>query len=116
MYRAAHNLGLDEVRKERTRKHGVVARHARDNARTPRTPAAELEQDELNEALERAVSELPARRRDVFVLYHLHNLSYRQIADVLEIKPQVVANYMSAALAELRQALRPVLTDQLHRD
>lgn len=106
LYSAAHNLAIDEKRKEKTRKHGVVMRHAREDARTPPTPAGELEQTELRDALERAVEALPARRREVFILYHLHDLSYRQIAEVMGIKPQVVANYMSAALAELRQRLR----------
>jgi len=108
LYRTARNLAIDEHRQAYARKHGVVARHARETAPPP-TPARELEINDLQLALEAAVKALPPQRREVFTLYHLHNLSYRQIAEVMGIKPQVVANYMSAALAELRVTLRPIL-------
>lgn len=116
LYRVAHNLGIDEGRKLRARTRGAVLQHERareEGPRAPPTPAAELERAELRGALDRAIDALPARRREVFILHHFHNQSYRQIAEILGIKPQVVANYMSAALNDLRRALRPLLSELL---
>ena len=66
---------------------------------------ATLEADELAGAAGRAIAELPERRRDVFVLAHLHGLSYKEVAETLGITPRTVANHMSLALAQLREAL-----------
>lgn len=114
IYRTAHNLVIDETRRRGARTHGAVVHCAReDESRRPPTPAAELEQAELRAALDRAINVLSARRREVFILYHFHNRSYRQIAEILGVKPQVVANYMSAALTELRRTLQPLLSELL---
>jgi RNA polymerase sigma-70 factor (ECF subfamily) len=45
----------------------------------------------------------------IFTLSRTHGLSYREIAEVMEISPQTVANQMSAALAFLRRELHDVL-------
>jgi RNA polymerase sigma-70 factor (ECF subfamily) len=55
--------------------------------------------------VESAITALPERRREIFVLSRYHGLSYREIAEVLEISPQTVANQLSAALATLRESL-----------
>jgi RNA polymerase sigma factor (sigma-70 family) len=55
--------------------------------------------------LKQAVSELPVRRREILLLHSVNGLSYKEIAELLGIAPQTVANQFSAALATLRQAL-----------
>jgi len=112
LYRSARSLAIDELRKAETRRLGGVARIARE-ARPPETPSEAFEHGELGIAIEGALAALPARRREAFVLYHLHNQSYRQIAEIMDIAPQVVANYISAALAELRSRLRVEIADYL---
>ena len=110
LYRMVHNLAVDELRKRQVRRDGIAAaRHAA--PRSP-TPAQVAEAEDLAEAASRAVAALPDRRRDVFILGHLHNLSYRQIADALGITPRTVANHMSLALADLRASLRPFLEQE----
>ena len=69
------------------------------------SPAAELEATEFGTAADRAIASLPERRRDVFILAHLHGLSYREVAESLGITPRTVANHMSLALAQLRDSL-----------
>src|SRR5687768_496446 len=68
LYRTTHNLAIDERRKDRTRQLGRVARNARAEATVVRTPAVDLEQEELRRAVEKAVAALPERRREVFIL------------------------------------------------
>jgi RNA polymerase sigma-70 factor, ECF subfamily len=107
LYRLVHNLAVDELRKRKVRGgHGFLAQTEVPN---PPTPSQVTEADELAEAAAKAIQTLPARRRDVFVLGHFHDLSYREIAEALDITPRTVANHMTLALRDLRHALRPFL-------
>jgi len=74
-----------------------------------RTPWEDVHGAELQRAAAAAVSRLPPRRREVFRLVREEGLSYQDVAEVLELSPQTVANHMSLALADLRTALKPYL-------
>ena len=56
-------------------------------------------------ALDRAIALLSPRRREVFLLRVVHDLSYKEIAAIMGTSTQTVANQLSHALASLRQAL-----------
>lgn len=108
LYRIARNLALNESRWNRVR------RNRRDLASAATaghvaTPAEGLDENELRRKVEAAIAKLPERRREIFVHARYHNLSYAEIAEILQIAPQTVANQMSAALAALRESLRDVL-------
>jgi RNA polymerase sigma factor (sigma-70 family) len=64
---------------------------------------------ELAGHLQNAVCALSARRQEIFSLARFHGLSHDEIAAVLGISRQTVANEMSASLADLRQRLYPLL-------
>jgi RNA polymerase sigma-70 factor (ECF subfamily) len=64
-----------------------------------------LEGAQLRARLDREVARLPARRREILVLRCVHDLSYKEIAHVMNVAPQTVANQLSAAIAALRGAL-----------
>jgi RNA polymerase sigma-70 factor (ECF subfamily) len=76
------------------------------------SPVRDVEEDELAAALAAAVERLPARRREVFVLSRYHALTNAQIAEVLSIAPQTVANQLVSALRELRVMLEPYLDER----
>ncbi len=59
-----------------------------------------------------ALSRLPERRREVFVLVRQQGMSYREASAILGLSQQTVANHMSLALADLRRALEPHLADR----
>jgi RNA polymerase sigma-70 factor (ECF subfamily) len=50
----------------------------------------------------KAVSELPPRRKEVFELCFMEGLTYREVAEVLEISPKTVENQMGHALKSVR--------------
>lgn len=54
-----------------------------DSLVSPLSHALELEQAELNEALERALRALPDHQRVPLVLFHFDELNYQEIADAL---------------------------------
>ena len=52
-------------------------------------------------ALARAILQLPADLRDVFLLHRIAGLSYPEISDQLGIKRNVVQAYLAEALARI---------------
>ena len=103
VFRVARNLALNE--KERGAVRGRASLEVDLAWTRPATPLEELEQKELRIAVESAVAALPPRRREVFVLARVHGLSYQDIATVMGTSAQTVANQMSSALTDLRNAL-----------
>jgi RNA polymerase sigma-70 factor (ECF subfamily) len=71
-----------------------------------------IEVEQLRSTLDREIARLPARRREVLVLRCVHDLSYKEIAEVMDISPQTVANQLSKALAMLRVSLGGALDEQ----
>lgn len=102
------NRAVDESRRWRVRTRWMLW-HGRASQGHPRTPLQDTEDAELRGAMERAIGELSPRRREAFVLFHLQDLSYREAAEIMEVRPQTVANYLHAAVADLRVALAPFL-------
>jgi RNA polymerase sigma-70 factor (ECF subfamily) len=51
------------------------------------------------------VSEMPQRRRSVFILHRKHGLTYKEIAKVLDITRKTVENHMGLALEDIRQRI-----------
>lgn len=104
LYKVARNLTIDEQRKREVRGRWAKRAQPPDRLRVP-TPADVLAERELHAALERAIQRLPTRRREAFVLGHIHGLPYRQVAEVMGISSQTAANQMAMALDDLRVLL-----------
>jgi RNA polymerase sigma-70 factor (ECF subfamily) len=102
LYTMARNAAIDERR--RSGRRARLASRADPPAASP-SPLAHAEAAELRAVAEAAVTALPPRRREVFRLARTEGLSYREIADVMGLSPQTVANQMSRALTELHHAL-----------
>jgi RNA polymerase sigma-70 factor (ECF subfamily) len=71
------------------------------------TPESESVRGELGRAIERAIAELPADRRAVFVLAELHDLPLAEIALVLGIPENTVKTRLFRARERLRALLGP---------
>lgn len=110
LFRVAHNLAQNEQRHRLVRTNWATAEGAAP-ARTSPSAAQLYDARILSEEVQRAISALPERRRQVFILARFEELSHREIADLMEISVQTVANQMSAALADLRSALGPFMDE-----
>ena len=108
LFTIVRNACLDELRKRQRRKRaqGGFTPHT-----GSRTPYEDVQGAELHRLAASAVAGLPERRREVFRLVREEGLSYREVAEILELSPQTVANHMSLAMADLRASLRPYFTD-----
>jgi RNA polymerase sigma-70 factor, ECF subfamily len=106
LYQVAHNLAITEQRRVRARARVVdLIRSEEPRFEMP----VDIGGDTLDASLQRAIGELPARRREVLLLRSVHGLSYKEIARALGIAPQTVGNQFSAALSSLRRTLAHLL-------
>lgn len=101
MYRLAVNEALQHLRKEGRRKvqpltHEPTSQHVRMGER--------MEQEEL---LEQALAQANPELRSIFLLREVEELTYQEIATVLEIPEGTVGSRLNRA----RQELRQILTD-----
>ena len=64
--------------------------------------------NDLMEMIDLAVSNMPEQRRKVFCMSRYENMSYNDIAEVLNISPKTVQYHISGALAELRKLLSAI--------
>jgi len=106
LLRTTRNLVVNDHRRTQTSSRWAT-READLPKTRPRTPLEETERHELRSAITEAVDSLSPRRKESFTLCHLEGLSYREAAEIMGIRPQSVANYLQAALSELRVALAP---------
>jgi RNA polymerase sigma-70 factor, ECF subfamily len=107
LYRVARNFAISDRRRD-----GAAARFVATavlDLHPAPTPIQLLENQQLRRELERAIQSLPERRREVFILRCVHDLSYKEIAEVMETSTQTVANQLSSALSTLRGRLGHLL-------
>ncbi len=69
-----------------------------------------LEKEELQKIIDKAIDDLPARCRAVFMLSRFEEMSYQEIANQLDISIKTVENQISKALKSLRQSIYPHLS------
>lgn len=114
VFRIARNHCLAARRRVRVRR-----THAEREAETlhpdPATPLQTTQESEFRRAIAAAVDSLPARQGEVFRLSRVHGLSHHEIAEVLGLSPQTVANHLTCALRALRDALSPHLAQHTTR-
>lgn len=64
-----------------------------------------LEYKELKEKYERALARLPEKQRTVFLMSRIEELTYKEIAERLQLSVKAVEKRMSIALSELKHVI-----------
>jgi RNA polymerase sigma-70 factor, ECF subfamily len=80
-----------------------------DQGREDESPDAVAARHEQRQKIMRALDTLPEHHRRIVVLSDLEGLSYREIADTLEIPMGTVMSRLHNARKRLREALKPLL-------
>ena len=106
LLRMVRNRSLNEGRRQAVRGRLEAKVRNIETARRAPNPLEELKAKELESAFRQALDALSPRKREIFTLARFQGLSYAEIAEVLGISSQTVANQMSAVLQDLREALR----------
>ena len=106
--RIAANLAVNHVRSPEAREDPLPEGHLE----TPSVADGPLDavlESESRRLLAAALERLPAEQRAVFVLRAVEELSYREIAEALDISIGTVMSRLFRAREKLRQALAPYL-------
>lgn len=103
LYRVAANEALTQLRRKQRRKYSSLSRE-------PETKSdAGLDKlGNAREAIEKALAQLDPTLRVVFVLKEVEELSYREIAETVDIPEGTVGSRLSRARHELRRYLNRV--------
>ena len=74
-------------------------------------PEIMLQQQELQIALKKALSELPERQRMAVILHRFEGLSYKEVADTLGSSLSAVESLIFRAMNNLKEKLSPYKSD-----
>jgi len=104
LYTSARNKTLDYLKHQRVvdewkQQAGIDQRAA------PNAPEEDLRQKELTRAVQEAIDQLPERQRLVFILNRRHDMTYAEVAEMLDISIHTVETQMSRAFKTLRKLL-----------
>ena len=106
--RIAANLAINHVRSPEAREEALPEGHGETPA-AAEDPLTRVLGGEAQSVLEAALGHLPAEQRAVFSLRVFEELSYREIAEALDIQIGTVMSRLSRARERLREALLPYL-------
>ncbi len=115
LYRIAHNRAISEMRRSEYK----VMIEADNEANTKKvarvattgiSPAASVEQHQLQIKVQKALTMLDKEYREPIVLREYEDLSYEEISVILEIPVGTVKSRIFRGKAELKRLLEPMLT------
>ena len=114
LLKITRNLVFNEMRRAKRRAHAplqpepnVEEMQLKDESNP--SPDASLLELELQEAIEKAIGELPETQRMALVLRRYEEFSYEQIADILNLSVPAVKSVLFRARTELRARLSSYL-------
>lgn len=110
LFRIAHNCAVDYFRRAGKMPAGQVAdvtelEEVLAGDESDR-PEAQLSEAQVRAAFKRALDELPAEQRDVFVLYEESGLSLEEIGNVTGVAMETAKSRLRYAVGKLRAALK----------
>ncbi|MCD4784306.1 MAG: sigma-70 family RNA polymerase sigma factor [Candidatus Eremiobacteraeota bacterium] len=112
IFRIAHNLAIDNLRKRRFREDGDMEHYekrittcAANPGISPKDPAQEVVEREIVEKLKSAIDKLPDEQKQVLIMKHYSGMKFREIAEAMEIPLNTALGRMHYALRYLRKML-----------
>jgi RNA polymerase sigma-70 factor (ECF subfamily) len=97
---------LREERRRMTTVHGIVS----EEAALPPEGETRMDADEIVNAIEQVLKQMPPRQREVAALRLRHQLTTREIAERLSISPRTVEVHIGRATKALREQLPGLLS------
>lgn len=102
LYRLAHGMAVDDIRRRRVRQIAEQERAAPENAAEPDPEFTAVDAQTIHKALD----ELPPLQRQVLVLFFLEDLSLEEIAEVLRCPVGTVKSRLHYAKRTLHELLK----------
>ncbi|MCC6930237.1 MAG: RNA polymerase sigma-70 factor [Gemmatimonadaceae bacterium] len=105
LFRAARNTALNHLRRKKLENAWEEQEAARGEPMTNAATDDDASTDEVSRAVNGAISRLPTRCREIFVMSREGNMTYAEIAGALGISIKTVETQMGRALKSLRASL-----------
>lgn len=102
LYKIASDMFVSQIRKQNVANNYQNQIELKINEQTPET---QMEYVQLKEKYELGLNALSDKQRSVFLMSRMEDLSYKEIAERLDISVKAVEKRMSTALAQLRTVL-----------
>jgi len=103
LYTVARNAMLNLIKKDQIRfKYAEETSEGLDYE----SPEFNLEMQEFQQRLEKLINDLPDGQREAFLMHRIDKLSYKEIAERLEISVKAVEKRIHKALVKLRAELK----------
>jgi RNA polymerase sigma-70 factor (ECF subfamily) len=111
LYRVATNRAMDYLKRARVRKRVASESDVSDHLSeqladsSARGPGAEMDLTELKHRVSDALDALPVNQRVALTLFEYEDLSYEQIAAIMQVTVEAVRSLLSRGRANLRKRL-----------
>lgn len=107
LYTSVRNRAINYLKKQSTKDAVFNIDILSENHAPPNTdPQQIIENLELEQILEKALDQLPKKCKEIFMLKRFSELSYKEIADKLDISTKTVENQMTIALKRIREYVK----------
>ena len=107
LFKMTYRRVLNHLTREQVKTKAEAAFYERTQAALCEVDYARFE--ELDRKIKEAMAALPDSYREAFVMHRFKELSYKEIAEVLDVSPQTVAYRIQQALKLLRVSLKDYL-------
>jgi RNA polymerase sigma-70 factor, ECF subfamily len=116
LLKITRNLVFNELRRSKRRAYAPIQNETNTEEmqlkdESNQAPDASLLEVELQQTIEKAIGELPETQRMALILRRYEELSYEQIADILDLSVPAVKSVLFRARTELRTRLATYLKD-----
>lgn len=106
LFQLVRNLATDGLRREKVRSEHARREACDEEQASPDKLLQSLLAGEQLKALEKIIKTMPEKRRRAFVLSRVHQLSYREIAQEMDISTEGVKKHILRALDTCREQLK----------
>ena len=107
MMRSVRNSAITYINKERS--HAVANLRIFNGDPDVNDPSETLHSNNLEESYRKVLSDMPEKRREVFLASRFDGLKYAEIAEKFGMSQKTVEAHMSAAIKQLREGLKAYL-------
>ncbi len=105
LFRAVYNRSINEYNQSKKNRHEELSVLEEESSSRSDDPLLQLQAVELEQKIAQAIGSMPEGCRTIFLLSREEQLSYKEIAEMLEISIKTVENQMGKALRIMREHL-----------
>lgn len=110
LFQSIRNQCFNHIRDQKRKMHVVDSLEELENELLQEIAVhEEMDLPTLKSEIEKAIQLLPPKCREIFLLSREKELSYREIAEELDVSKKTVENQMGIALKRLKEELSPIL-------